>query len=71
MGKNRSGQLGEGTYYDIGEPKRVEDLKNIVSISAGSDHCFALDKNGRVFAWGSNKFGQLGCKGIDKTNKPI
>ncbi|ORY84792.1 regulator of chromosome condensation 1/beta-lactamase-inhibitor protein II [Protomyces lactucae-debilis] len=35
-------------------------LKNIVAIGCGSYHSFAKDKDGRVFAWGLNQFGQCG-----------
>lgn len=35
-------------------------LNNIVSISAGENHCLAVDANGRVYSWGSNSNGQLG-----------
>ncbi|KAJ3069923.1 hypothetical protein HDU98_007031 [Podochytrium sp. JEL0797] len=40
----------------------VHDLSssNIVFVSAGPDHTVAVTENGRVFTWGSNKWGQLG-----------
>jgi len=31
-----------------------------MAISAGNFHCLALDKDGYVWGWGSNEFGQLG-----------
>ena len=52
-------------------------LNNIVAISAGESHSLALEKwdptgkdpqsQGRVYAWGSNAYGQLG-RGINKFN---
>ncbi len=36
------------------------DLEDIIEISAGESHCMALNKNGNVWTWGDNKFGQLG-----------
>ncbi len=33
---------------------------SVVQIAAGEDHCLALTSGGRLFAWGSNQFGQLG-----------
>ena len=35
-------------------------LKNIVSISCGMFHSFAIDDRGGVFAWGLNNYGQTG-----------
>ena len=35
-------------------------LSNISQIAAGYDHMVALDKEGRVWTWGRNNFGQLG-----------
>ena len=35
-------------------------LSNIVQIAAGPDHTLALDKDGQVWAWGDNTYGQLG-----------
>ena len=39
-------------------------LTDIVSIATGYDHSLALDKYGRVFAWG---YGRLGALGDDKS----
>lgn len=35
-------------------------LSQVVDIAAGQYHSFAVRKNGQVFAWGSNNFGQTG-----------
>lgn len=42
--------------------RKIESLQNqqIIDVSGTFDHCFALSKDGRVFAFGSNKEGQLG-----------
>jgi len=62
------GKLGQGPYdqTDHNTPVQVKDqsgqdyLSNIVAISAGSEHVLALDKDGCVWAWGYNYYGQLG-----------
>jgi alpha-tubulin suppressor-like RCC1 family protein len=72
MGDNTHGQLGGGSYVANNKiPVKVLSgeqsdtntyLENIVAISAGWDHCMALEdsdseddtKNGRVYTWGSN-----------------
>ena len=65
-GANSYGELGLG--YVGGEnitdgyvvAEQVIGLSNIVDISAGHQFSLALDSNGRIYAWGSNREGQLG-----------
>lgn len=45
-------------------PSRLA-LKNIVRVFAGSFHSFALDKDGKVYAWGANHWAQLGLEEDD------
>ncbi|PTQ87917.1 RCC1 domain-containing protein [Agitococcus lubricus] len=65
-GDNKKGQLGykeEGIPYGKEPnirfsaqqltPKQVPELKDVVSIAAGSSFSLALDKEGRVWGWGS------------------
>jgi alpha-tubulin suppressor-like RCC1 family protein len=66
-GRNTSGRLGDGTQNDRSTPVIVKDpndpntsLKGIVAISAGDGHSMALDSQGHVLTWGSNRYGQLG-----------
>lgn len=65
-GHNYVGQLGIGTVTDSAVPVKVKDpsgqgfLTGIVAISAGFGHSLALDKDGKVYGWGSNDSGQLG-----------
>ncbi len=44
------------------KPKFSQYLINdeIIDISCGSGHTLALTNSGEVYAWGSNKFGQVG-----------
>lgn len=55
------GQLGDGTTSskERYEAKRI-DLQNIVQLGVGSKHILALDKDGFVYSWGGNTYGQLG-----------
>jgi len=72
-GFNYMGQLGEGgeSLHDQGilslgpdednyNPDMVRGIANAVAVAAGGAHSVALDKNGTVWAWGSNSDGQLG-----------
>jgi alpha-tubulin suppressor-like RCC1 family protein len=61
-GFNNYGQLGDGTYDDCFVPQLLNELKdeNITNVCCGHRHSLALTSNGKVYAWGSNQFGQIG-----------
>ncbi|XP_069781830.1 probable E3 ubiquitin-protein ligase HERC3 isoform X2 [Narcine bancroftii] len=46
----------------IMNPQLFESLcgNNIIQVACGNNHSLALSKDGQVFAWGQNTFGQLG-----------
>jgi len=52
--------------YD--QPHEIDALKGfpISAIAAGDNHSVALDREGRVFAWGDNQRGQLGIGDTSK-----
>ena len=64
-GWNEQGQLGRG--YKCPEfnlkPERNEHLanKNIIEIVYNYNICLALSSDGKVYSWGSNEDGQVGC----------
>ena len=62
-GYDQQGQLGHRTparrKYDCLLPYR-HGLKDIVKVSCGLYHSFAIDKHGRVYAWGLNNWAQTG-----------
>jgi alpha-tubulin suppressor-like RCC1 family protein len=39
--------------------------KHLVAISGGTNHTLGLDKDGQVWAWGSNESGATGLGGIE------
>ncbi len=60
-GWNSDGALGNtivGPQSSL--PVQVGSLTDVVSISLGFSHGLALKKDGTVWAWGSNLYGQLG-----------
>jgi alpha-tubulin suppressor-like RCC1 family protein len=50
----------------------VEGLSDIVSIQSGGSFVLALDKNGNLFSWGQNRYGQLGLVELNamRLNRP-
>jgi pimeloyl-ACP methyl ester carboxylesterase len=57
-------ELTPGTVWEWTDvdstPIKKEGLENMISVSTGSNHNLALKKDGTVWAWGNNQFGQLG-----------
>ncbi len=65
FGKNTYGQLGDGSTTNSTTPVQVKInastfLTNITTIAAGYEHGLALKRDGTVWAWGNNTYGQLG-----------
>jgi len=70
-GRNDYGQLGNGTIttYDSNFWEIIEDnnqstpiriLSNVVYVSAGQEHTMAIKADGNLWAWGSNRWGEIG-----------
>ena len=54
-GRNRIGQLGDGTIIRRTEPKQVQNIDNMVAIAAGSASSVALRNDGTVWTWGMRR----------------
>lgn len=60
-GGGSMGQLGLGDLLRQNLPIQVSNLENrIIQIGCGKRHSVAVSKEGRLFTWGSNEYGQLG-----------
>ncbi len=61
-GIGTNGELGNGTNKNTDQPVQAEFPAGtiITKISAGENHCLALDNKGNVWAWGANDYNQLG-----------
>ena len=73
-GRADSGQLGLGFLapdpqtlrWALRQPSRIEAVRNVVAVAAGAAHSLALRRDGSLWVWGLNNFGQLGL-GDQKT----
>lgn len=71
-GSNASGQVGDNSITDRRTPVSILGaVKTFCQISAGKTHSVGLDKNGKVWCWGINDFGQLGDNTIISKRTPI
>ena len=59
-GRNRYGQLGDGTTEDKNVPVQVAQATNWAEVAIGLRHSIALKSDGSLWAWGWNRYGQLG-----------
>ena len=60
-GDNAAGQIGDGGKAKVRtKPTLVKRGKNWASVSVGSRFVCGTKKNGALFCWGGNLFGQLG-----------
>jgi len=55
--------------YNFAQSNPIQN--EAIQISAGSNHSLALKKNGSVWAWGWNQYGQLGDNSTTNKNVPV
>lgn len=71
-GNNWRGALGDGTTEDRHVPTRIAKLPgDYVAIAAGSFHSLALRSDGQLWAWGDNRFGQIGDNSTTDRLAPV
>jgi alpha-tubulin suppressor-like RCC1 family protein len=76
FGNNEDGQLGNDSTANLSRPAKVQHpdngnaLSDIVYIAAGSSHSLAIQNSDVIWAWGDNKYGQLGDGTQDNQSLP-
>lgn len=72
-GYNPSGQFGDETEDYSLKPEKVTFLEDveIKDISSGEFHSLALSKEGKVYSWGANDYGQLGDGTLNAKYMPV
>ncbi|MCW5980834.1 MAG: choice-of-anchor D domain-containing protein [Bryobacteraceae bacterium] len=71
-GANHRGELGTGTnILSSNVPVPVTGLTGVIAVAAGGEHSLALKSDGTVWAWGANRYGQLGNGSHADANMPV
>ncbi|WP_309544719.1 VWD domain-containing protein [Alkalilimnicola ehrlichii] len=74
-GENWHGSLGDGTTVPSPRPVQVDlsplNGATVEAVEAGAYHAILLDNQGRVWAWGSNYYWQLGNGTGDDSGVPV
>jgi len=73
-GENFHGELGIGKNLE--KSIKIEEIeffkdKNIIDIFSGYHHSLAISKDGNIYAWGRNNYGQLGLGTLKKQIVPV
>ena len=72
FGSNNRGQLGDGSTTQRHSPVEIASLGgDNAQVAAGASHSLILKADGRVLAFGSNKYGQLGDGSTTERHSPV
>jgi alpha-tubulin suppressor-like RCC1 family protein len=75
-GENNHGELGNNDTRDSRLPLQVVDasgapIEDVMFIAAGSYHTCAVKRDGSVWCWGGNGFGQLGNGTLENSSVAV
>jgi alpha-tubulin suppressor-like RCC1 family protein len=72
-GYNNDGALGDGTTMTRSFPAVVSLPTNVtpLAVAAGTSHSLAIGSDGKLYAWGSNRYGQVGDNSTTTRLNPV
>ncbi len=71
-GNNGYGQLGNNSISQVCTPVSIQGYKKtFCNISSGYFNTIGIDKNGQVWGWGYNYYGQLGNNSVTSERTPV
>ncbi|MCI8620528.1 MAG: hypothetical protein HFJ50_01570 [Clostridia bacterium] len=62
FGFNENGECGRGDYKQKSTITKVQNITDVIDVSAGKNHTNILRSTGEVLVTGSNMFGELRTK---------
>jgi len=68
-GRNRTGELGDGTATDRDVPRPI--MENVIMAAGGGSHSMAITNDNTLWMWGNNSSYQLGTGTRDFSYVPI
>ncbi len=73
MGSNNYGQIGMSGTGNYRSPMQVTalDAESSINVATSSNHSLYFNSNGKLWAMGSNNYGQLGDGTTDNRNTPV
>ncbi len=69
MGRNSSGQLGDGSTVDRLKPVLV--ASGVTAVGAGANHSLFIKNDGTLWTMGTNQYGQLGDGTTSDRSTPV
>lgn len=72
-GRGDQGQLGDGTTTEVSTPVAVDLPAGVTftQVAAGYAFSVAIGSDGKTYAWGNGRFGQLGERSNDDSPVPV
>jgi alpha-tubulin suppressor-like RCC1 family protein len=72
-GANGAGQLGTGNLVSKSSPVRIFPPAGVTyqALASGGDASYAVSTTGDVYAWGGNRYGQLGDGSTTSSKTPV
>jgi len=72
-GSDALGEIGDGPGTATRQltPVKIPGLSGVVELGVGRNHVLARTSSGKVYAWGDNKYGQVGDGTLSRRFAPV